>query len=366
MQDLYYITDMRGTFYRLQNDQLVAADGMASADVFSFEDANKRIGSGMRAKFYKVTPIETAEESYEAVAYDPHRNTLEMGDVDWSQFLTDFVDYVGQIPAYRQSLVENLSVVDQKICDVMHYIEFCEIDNQQAARTVALLQQLRDQRREIKDEMSRLDAFQNSIGTKGNAAKAATGIKQIESLDTRKYTPRQLDELFDECILRSFDEPAVDYEATEQPAVIPSPDMKEVSIMPKERKATIYDGKRVDWLEFAKAQAVFFSNIQQHIFNLQTDIEDIDKEINSILVSIEHGSYNCVQGYQVFRQLKDLRLQRKSLTQEYEILSVFSENFNCEEMLDAYEYTVGRIEALGFDPVPSMDAAVGASELVAV
>ena len=136
--------------------------------------------------------------------------------------------------------------------------------------------------------------------------------------------------------------------------------------MPKERKPTVYDGKQVDWLEFAKAQAVFFANVQQHIYNLQTDIEDIDKEINSILESIEHGSYNCVQGYQVFRQLKDLRLQRKSFAQEYQILSVFSENFNCEEMLDAYEYTVGCIEALGFDSTPVIDENTGTSELAAV
>ena len=419
MQDLYYITDTSGSFYRLLGDQLTATSSMASADVFSYADASRRIGPGKRSKFYNLVPVgacsvgSTVGMASPAViagpvvptspvvtagpepvgAVDPaaplspaptvapqpihaapapsashtalspkapeiDRDILELGEVDWLEFLSDFSYYVGQIPGYRQYLKENLSEVDQEICDILHYIEFCEVSPKKAEELVALLQDRRDYRREIKDEIVRVDAFQNSIGTRANAIKADTGVKQIENLDSRIYTPRRLDSLFDGCVLRSYEGDGEDEDWTEdeyqddwissEPEKTPE-DMKEVRVMPTERKETVYDGKQMDWLELAKSQAIFFANIEQHVCNLQLDIQDIDREISTILESIEKGSYNCVQGYQVFRQLKDLRVRRKALSQELQILSAFTDTFNCEEMLDAYEYTVGSIEALGLE-----------------
>ena len=400
MQDLYYITDTSGLFYRLVGDQLTATSSVAGADVFSYADASRRIGAGKRSRFYNLVPVEasgavapaspvvaagpelfggtqtdsapTPHPIHAAPAPSPKapetsRDILELGDVDWLEFLSDFSYYVGQIPSYRQYLNENLSAVDQEICDILHYIEFCEISPKKAQELIALLQERRDHRREIKDEIARVDAFQNSIGSRANASKADTGVRQIENLDARIYTPRRLVSLFDDCVLRSYEEKAsedaewagaAEDEAWNEDNWISSEpqDTKEVRVMPTERKETIYDGKQTDWLELARSQAIFFANIEQHVCNLQLDVQSIDREISTILESIEKGSYNCVQGYQVFRQLKDLRVRRKDLSQELQVLSAFTETFDCEEMQNAYEYTVGSIEALGLDEQCETDA----------
>ena len=62
-QQMYYIMDSFGNYYRVgANQQLVAAGGADEAGVFSFFEANQRIGSGKKSKFYTTVPVFSAEK----------------------------------------------------------------------------------------------------------------------------------------------------------------------------------------------------------------------------------------------------------------------------------------------------------------
>ena len=83
------------------------------------------------------------------------------------------------------------SDMDQKICDILHYIELCETDDREAIDLIELLRVCRENRRDIMDELSRIEYFQSNLGTNANVAKAKQALKSIRGLETRKYTPRK-------------------------------------------------------------------------------------------------------------------------------------------------------------------------------
>ena len=82
------------------------------------------------------------------------------------------------------------------------------------------------------------------------------------------------------------------------------------------RRETVFDTKKMDWLQFAKDQIEFYKNAEQHIVNLQIDINDIDMKIENTLKQIEEGSFSAVQGYLAFKKLRDLRNERKEKQQD--------------------------------------------------
>ena len=59
----------------------------------------------------------------------------------------------------------------------------------------------RENRRDIKDELQRIEYFQICFGTNANVTKAKQALKSIKGLETRKYKPRQYEELFENCVL---------------------------------------------------------------------------------------------------------------------------------------------------------------------
>ena len=122
--------------------------------------------------------------------------------MDWAEHLTHFTYLVEGLKDYRDELSKKHSDIDQKICDILHYIELCETDDNEAADLVELLRVCRENRRDIKDELQRIEYFQNNLGTNANAAKAKQALKCIKGLETRKYKPRKYEELFENCVLK--------------------------------------------------------------------------------------------------------------------------------------------------------------------
>ena len=351
MHELYYIRDNRGNYYCLQEDQLVAAANPAGADLFSKEVIQQRIGSGMRSHFYHAEKVKSddetssdePEEAEKTVIPEVYSTDHDMPD--WKEYLRRFIEIVQDLPTYRQDLADDMSVTDQGICDVLHYIEFCQLTEQESLKAVDLLRRLRDQRRMIKDEMNSVDSFQMNLGTKANLIKAETSLKAIRGLDTRKYTPRQLTDLFAGCTMRTIEKDVPgSYPEEETPSCPVAETLFVASIA--ERKDTMFDGTQIDWLETARQQATFFSELQQHGANLKFDIQQIDTEIETILASLEDANYNCVQGYHVFRELKDLRAMRKTKEQELNMVEIYTEYFDCGKMQQTYEYAAHAMEEI--------------------
>ena len=150
-----------------------------------------------------VSPIK--ELTYDEVTEPIEKNvtSYELSEMDWAEYLTHFTYLVEGLKDYRDELSKKHSDIDQKICDILHYIELCETDDNEAADLVELLRVCRENRRDIKDELQRIEYFQNNFGTNANAAKAKQALKCIKGLETRKYKPRKYEELFENCVLKA-------------------------------------------------------------------------------------------------------------------------------------------------------------------
>ena len=95
---------------------------------------------------------------------------------------------------------------------------------------------------------------------------------------------------------------------------------------------TIFDGRKNDWIGFARQQMEFYQNVRQYMVNLQLVMEEIDQDIEEILKNIEDANYNVAQGYKVFKKLKDLRNEKKEKEKELEILRAMTDYIDCEAM----------------------------------
>ena len=368
---LYYIMDYSGNYYRTnQADQLVTAAGVQEAQIFTFAQANRRIGAGKKAAFYCMIPMENETEQEEKhdqaaeqeqpispvkeLTYDEVEEQVEksvfsydLSEMDWAEYLTHFTYIVAGIGKYRDEINRKLSDIDKKICDVLHYIELCETDDQEAVDLVELLRVCRENRREIKDELTRVEYFQINLGTSANAGKARQALKSIQGLDTRKYKPRKFDELFKNCTLKDRRLQKEDLSVVETKNNIRKHNYKNEGgeeTMTEERSYTPFDGKQNDWISFAKQQAEFYKNAEQYITNIQLDIDEIDDEIEEILLQTEDANYNVAQGYKVFKRLKELRIERKEKEKELDCLYALTDTIDCSSLADVCEESLAEIE----------------------
>ena len=372
---LYYIMDYSGHYYRTdKSDQLVAVAGEQDATVFTFAQANSRICVGKKASFYCMVPIEETEEDmngtvsgsneiddnsgalpaeeqkennddeyispikelsfYEvSVPIDINVASYDLSEMDWAEYLTHFTYLVEGLKDYREELSKKHSDIDQKICDILHYIELCETDDNEAADLVELLRVCRENRRDIKDELQKIEYFQTGFGTNANVTRAKQALKSIKGLETRKYKPRKYEELFENCVLKDR---RLQRDDLHRAAHVSSDAKQRYSVEPT------FDEK--DGEEFARQQAEFYRNAGQYITNLQIDIKEIDADIENILMETEDANCNVAQGYKVFKRLKELRLEKKAKTKELNCLYALTDYIDCESLADTCEDNLAEIE----------------------
>lgn len=202
-------------------------------------------------------------------------------------------------------------------------------------------------RRDVKDELMRIEYFQNNLGTSANVAKAKQALKSIKGLETRKYKPRKYDELFENYALKDRNrEKAVENIKNNYKVVQAVKDIGGEDIMTEERKYTPYDGKENDWLTFARQQAEFYRNAGQYISNLRIMIQEIDLEIGDILQETEVANCNVAQGYKVFKRLKELRLERKAKSQELDCLYALTDYIDCDALADTCEDCLAEVKEI--------------------
>lgn len=92
----------------------------------------------------------------------------------------------------KQVLDRELLIVDQQLCDMMHYIEFSSLNASDGYKAYKATRELRLKRREVKDELLIVDTI-----TRGNVMD--TVIDELRGkLYRRTYKPRQLTDIFKE------------------------------------------------------------------------------------------------------------------------------------------------------------------------
>ena len=98
----------------------------------------------------------------------------------------------------HSNLNQMLSDVDKEICDIMHYIEFSDLSDCQMLKASRMLQERRRKRREIKDEMDKTALMRSTFLDSAFGIKVQQSLEVMERMKERQYTPRKLNELFDQ------------------------------------------------------------------------------------------------------------------------------------------------------------------------
>lgn len=206
MGKLYFIVDMAGNFYKLnKKNELVKAKDSSEASKFDIVSANTRIGGGKKAHFYTTIEApaeepeyEVDEQVYEAPEYDEVQKPTMFDTLNnnWEDMLTSLCYMSEHMDEYQKNLNGMLSDVDKEICDIMHYLEFNELDDADMLNASKMLQERRRHRREIKDELEKTTLMKTTFLDGAFAIKVQQSLEFMEKMKQRQYTPRKLDDLF--------------------------------------------------------------------------------------------------------------------------------------------------------------------------
>ena len=203
---LYYITDTYGSFYALDDsNRLVVVNKEEFATKFTLAKANntiqKVIKPMQRYQFVlKEVPNNLSlEDDYLELERNAYISTrFDDMNTDWKWEIENLISFCSQLKQYRVNLNHMLSEVDKEICDIMHYIEFYNLDAAKGYKMYKMLKDCRLRRRKIKDEYEKVGAAITTLANEDLIEKMKTALKQMKGLDNRVYTPRILTELFEE------------------------------------------------------------------------------------------------------------------------------------------------------------------------
>lgn len=109
------------------------------------------------------------------------------------------------------------------------------------------------------------------------------------------------------------------------------------------KRETIFDGKQNDWEQFARQQAQIYSDIPQYMLNLKIDIGEIDNKISNILEQVEEANYNVIQGYNIYKNLRDLRNERKEKEAELRALDILTCDLDFISAAEEYKCRINDI-----------------------
>ncbi len=363
--ELQYIMDGTGNYYRINaQNQLVVAGGKDDASVFSAVEVNERIGDGKKSNFYKAVPVggelgATASDNIISIKDVIGEEAYDIEIIDWLDYVNLFAYISKMIPDYKETLQQSESEVDRQISDLMHLVELYDLSEEETIRTMNMLKDARIRRRVIKNRKEQIDIFQRNLGTSANIAKAKSAIADLKKQENKKYTPREYKDIFKGMNDRETDRLTWRYEDTITEPEEEMQEMEVIQMMEPQReekqmeerpmdickRETIFDNVKNDWAAVAKQQYEFFTNIQQYLMNLDIELDEVEQKIEDSLQEMEEANYSAAQGYKAFKDLQDLRRQRKEMLKEYEQLRLMVGCFDCDAMADAYGYVLENFSA---------------------
>lgn len=117
--------------------------------------------------------------------------------------LQDIVNELDRIDTYDEGLAEKLSQIDQKIQDLLHYIETNKINILWSYKYMAELKKLRVERRQIKNDMyllGKFNEYKNKMISSGNRQFLMNEMykaeKQLETpYKNRQYKDGEIEEI---------------------------------------------------------------------------------------------------------------------------------------------------------------------------
>ena len=198
----YVITDGTRWIMKDRNGKYVPTSCESFADIFSKKQAENiqkcSLAKALRGVFYVEKMSEEVPAQVKPVTdKDIEENGKVMVSEDikyWLDKATDMSNIANEAINRKRKLCQELSLVDKELCDILHYIEFCNLNAAQGYKAYKMVKERRILRRKIKDEISILDSI---LGQKVSQTAKNAIQKTAENMDKRTYEPRVLKELFD-------------------------------------------------------------------------------------------------------------------------------------------------------------------------
>lgn len=116
-----------------------------------------------------------------------------MGDKKLSEKIYETIDFLNEVDDLEKNSREKISESDNRIQDLMHYLENNKLKNYEYIRFAVELKRVRDERRENKNELALINEFKKNMlqlqSEKGREA-LKNIIKRQEKLNNGKYHNR--------------------------------------------------------------------------------------------------------------------------------------------------------------------------------
>lgn len=198
----YVITDGTRWIMKDRNGNYVPTSFESFADIFSKKQAENIYKSSLTKALRGVFHVEkTSEEVPAQVKPVTDKEIKDTEKVFVSENIQRWLDKISDLNGLasdalhrKEKLNQQLSNIDKEICDVLHYIEFCNLNAAQGYKAYKMIKERRIIRRSIKNELNVL----NIILSKKISETATDEInKCVAGMDKRTYEPRVLKELFD-------------------------------------------------------------------------------------------------------------------------------------------------------------------------
>ena len=198
----YVITDGSRWITKNRNGKYVPTTCEALADTFGNKEANSvynnNLSKALKSCFH-VQKIDKPQELVKQITQEEtQENTEKVSIAENIQYWVDKVKGLNGLASEavhrKNELTDQLSTVDKETCDILHYIEFCNLNAAQGYKAYKMLKERRIRRRSIKNELQVLDII---LGKKISETATDEIQKAVECMDKRKYEPRVMEELFD-------------------------------------------------------------------------------------------------------------------------------------------------------------------------
>lgn len=197
----YIITDGSRWIMKDRKGKYVPTSCEALADTYSKKQAdnicNNQLTKALRTIFHSQK-IDEPPENVKQVTQSDLQITEKVLIADniqkWLDKVSDLNGLATDALHRKDELVEQLSNVDKELCDIYHYVEFCNLNAAQGYKAYKMIKDRRIRRRSIKNE---LDVLAIILGKRISETATDEIQKCIAGMDNRTYEPRVLKELFD-------------------------------------------------------------------------------------------------------------------------------------------------------------------------
>ena len=197
----YIITD--GTKYIMKGKRgnFTPTNCAAWAEIFSKEKAtnvlNNQISKNLR-KGYHIELLEPDPPGIKSVTKTDLKQTEKVMETDvtqeWISRIRGLNGLIQDAKIRKVELTQQLSDVDEQLCDIYHYIEFSKLNACQGYKAAKMIKAKRIARRRIKNELQVLSIILSS-NISDEIEQEVVG--RIKGMDNRVYNPRSLTELFE-------------------------------------------------------------------------------------------------------------------------------------------------------------------------